>query len=187
MLLYRVLPWLASAAEREPGHTLYVPEPSGSGRADNAGRYRALYLSDAAVGAVAEAFGNLKLWTPGMFERPDLPGSVRALATYELASDVQIFDLDDADSLKALRLRPSDVVTRDRAVTQGWALAVFERGTWSGVRWWSCYDPRWHSYAIWDVRRLTPATGSPRALTLDDPAVIEAAEVLRRPSRPSGL
>lgn len=181
MLLYRVLPWLADAAEGEPGHPLYVPEPSGSGRADNPGRYGALYLSDAEAGAVAEAFGNLRLWTPRMFVRPDLPGSVRALATYALRDAAAIFDLDAADALKALRLRPSDVVTRDRAVTQRWALAVYEMRRWSGLRWWSYYEPRWHSYAIWDIDALTLAPGIARALTIDDAAVVDAAEVLCRP------
>lgn len=180
MVLYRVFPWLASARQGEAGYPLYVPEPGGAGRADNPGRYRTLYLSDAPAGAVAEAFGTLKLWNARMFTRPDLPGSVRAIAAVEAADDLAIFDLDDADALKALGLRPSQVVTREREVTQRWALAIYEQGTWGGVRWWSHYDPRWYSYAAWDFAALTVRPGAVRALTMDDPAVLEAAEILGR-------
>ncbi len=181
MLLHRTFPWLAGAPVGEPGHALYVPEPGGAGRADNPGRYRALYLSSAPAGAIAETFGALKLWKPRMFRRPDLPGSVRALATYELADALPIFDLDDPDALKALGLRPSQVVTRDRAVTQPWAFAIFLQHRWSGVRWWSYYEPSWYSYAVWEIGALTLV--AVRALTMRDPAVIEASQMLRRPRR----
>jgi hypothetical protein len=116
-----------------------------------------------------------------MLVRPKFPGSVRALVTYELPDDVPIFDLDDVRSLEQLGLRPSEVVTRDRAVTQRWALAIYEQQRWAGVRWWSYYDPKWYSYALWDITGLVPRMDAIRPLTIDDPAVIEAAETLRRP------
>jgi hypothetical protein len=148
---------------------------------DNPGRYRTLYLSDAPVGAVAEAFGTLRLWTEAMFGRPDLPDSRRALVEYETSQDLQIFDLDDARALDSLGLRPSQVVTRDRKLTQRWALTIYEQGRWGGVRWWSYYDPRWYSHAVWEVTALTVRTASIRPLFIDDPAVVEASEVLGRP------
>lgn len=183
MRLYRLFPWLASAAEGEPGHALYVPEPSGAGRADNPSRYGTLYFSDAPAGAVAEAFGGLKIWIARMFVRPDLPRSVRALATYDSSRDLRIFDLDNADALKSLGLRPSQVVTREREVTQRWALAIYEEGKWGGVRWWSYYDPRWYSYAIWDTEALASRLVAVQPLTLDSAAVAEAAEILGRPRK----
>jgi hypothetical protein len=74
--LYRVFPYLADAAKSEPGGALYVP-PQGGGRIDNPGKYSVLYLSDAAAGAVAEAFGRFPEWTPAILEGgPSLPGSV---------------------------------------------------------------------------------------------------------------
>lgn len=183
MRLYRVLPWLRDAVSGEPGHPLYVPEHQGTGRADNVDRYAAVYFSSAPAGAVAEAFGNVSAWTTSMVVRPKLPGSVRALVTYDLPDDPPIFDLDDARSLEQLGLRPSEVVTRDRAVTQRWALAIFEQRRWVGVRWWSYYDPKWYSYALWDLANLVPQLDTIRPLTLDDPAVVQAAETLRRPLR----
>lgn len=181
MRLYRVFPWLASAREGEPGHELYVAEPSGAGRVDNPSRYHGLYLSDSPVGAVAEAFGTLKRWTAQMFVRPDLPGSLRAVAAYEVADDVAIFDLDDAASLASLGLRPSQVVTRERAVTQKWALAIYEQGKWAGVRWWSYYDPAWYSYAVWDLTALTLNPEAVQPLSIDASPVLDAAEVMGRP------
>jgi hypothetical protein len=88
--LYRVFPYLAAAAKSEPGGALYVP-PQGGGRIDNPGKYSVLYLSDAAAGAVAEAFGRFPEWTPAILEgSPSLPGSARAIARYRLAEDARI-------------------------------------------------------------------------------------------------
>lgn len=178
MRLYRVFPWLAAAEERAPGHALFVPRPQGAGRVDNPGRYETLYLSSDPAGAVAEAFGNLRRWTPRMLLAPALPGSVKALGTYELPDDAPIFDLDDARALAGLGLRPSQVVTRAREVTQAWALAIFEQRRWIGVRWWSYYEPRWYSYGLWDLGEVTVEAVVP--LSLDDPAVTETANVLNR-------
>ncbi|MBI1790737.1 MAG: RES domain-containing protein, partial [Acidobacteria bacterium] len=81
-ILYRVLPFLAAAAEDEPGGALYIP-PQGGGRLDNPELYSVLYLSDAASGAIAEAFGRFPEWSPAILEgSPGMPGSVRALAKY---------------------------------------------------------------------------------------------------------
>jgi hypothetical protein len=177
--LYRVFPWLAGARHGEPGHPLHVPG-GGVGRIDNPEQYRTLYLSDGAGGACAEAFHYWPVWDERMLPgSPSLPGSVQALAVYTLASDVPVCDLDDAGRLMELSLRPSQVVLRDRRVTQAWALRIFGERRWSGIRWWSYYDPRWGSHGVWDVEGLQVDTVE--ALTLDHPAVVEAAEVLNRP------
>jgi hypothetical protein len=47
-------------------------------------------------------------------------------------------------------LRPSNVVTRDRATTQRWALEVFEEDKWDGIRWWSFHNPEWGSFGLWN-------------------------------------
>lgn len=113
-----------------------------------------------------------------MLETPSLERGHRALGTYELPDRAGVLDLDDPDALKRLGLRPSDVVTRDRLVTQRWALAAYRDHRWIGVRWWSYYDPRWYSYGLWDRRYLTVTGVEP--LTLEHPAVLEAATVLPR-------
>ena len=113
-----------------------------------------------------------------MFVSPTTPGATRSLGRYNLADGAKILDLDDVDALRALGLRPSEVVTPDRSVTQRWAKRVFDERRWDGVRWWSYYDARWYSYALWDRRELSVI--SVELLSLEHVAVAEAANVLRR-------
>ena len=146
---------------------------------DNPAHYRVLYASDSPVGAVAEVFGNHGIWTERLLEgRPELPGSRTALAEL-VARDLPALDLDDPRALVARGLRPSRVVTRDRSVTQAWALDVFRERRFAGVRWWSYYDAGVGSYGIWDQRRLRVRTVAP--LDREHPAVAAAATFLSRP------
>lgn len=126
-VLYRVFPYLAAAGKNELGGALYVP-PQGGGRIDNPGTYSVLYLSDAAAGAVAEAFGRFPEWTPAILEgSPNLPGSARAIASYRLADDAPICNLDDPKQLLAFELRPSDIVSRDYTRSRAWARRIYEQ------------------------------------------------------------
>ncbi|MGH8985519.1 MAG: RES domain-containing protein [Acidimicrobiia bacterium] len=177
--LYRVFPWLEGADAGEAGHPLFVPGLAG-GRVDNPDHYLALYLSDGAGGACAEAFDYKPAWDAGMLRGPpSLVGSVRALATYTLDPDIMVCNLDDAHRLVELELRPSQVVSRDRMVTRGWALGIFREHRWGGISWWSYYDPRWSSHGVWAIDALT--VDGVETLTLDHHAIGEAAEVLKRP------
>lgn len=176
---YRVLPYLDSALPGEPGHPLYLPTSSGAHRVDNPHAYGTLYIGDDPAGAVAESFGWLPTWEAGMLRgSPGLPGSVRAIVTYELDETATLCDLDNAQRLLGLGLRPSQVVTRDRSVTQAWALEVFETHSYAGVRWWSYYDPDWGSVGLWDRRRLVVADVT--ELTIDHPALVAAATSIVR-------
>ena len=181
MRLYRVFPYLPAARPGEPGHPLYVPRPQGSGRIDNPDLYEVMYLGNGPVCAVAETFGNLKIWTPKMFLAPYVPGSRRALGTYELPDTAAIADLDDPSVLVSLGLRPSSVTTRERRVTQAWARTLFERHRWVGVRWWSYYDPDWYAYGLWDRSELRVIHAD--ALAIDDQTIVDATDTLRRPRR----
>lgn len=177
--LYRVLPYLESAAVGQPGHPLYVPPSTGANRIDNADAYDVLYLGDDSACAVAEAFGWAPRWTAGLLRgSPSLPGSVRALVTFHVDDVPGICNLDDAPRLVALRLRPSRVVTRDRAVTQAWALELFRSGEFAGVRWWSYYDPDWGSIGLWDTTGVTVTDIV--VLTPDHPAFTSAAMAINR-------
>ena len=109
---------------------------------------------------------------------PSLPGSVQAIATFELDPSTEICDLDDAPRLVKLGLRPSQVVTRDRKLTQAWALSIFRQQSFGGIRWWSYHDPRWGSHGVWATSNLK--LQGVEALTLDHAAVTEAAAVLNR-------
>ena len=89
MLLYRVVPYLASATPGEPGHPSYVHRPQGRGRLDNPSAYDCWYLSEQEAGAVGEVFADLLSWTDDMFAAPYLPGATRALAAYEITDDTR--------------------------------------------------------------------------------------------------
>jgi hypothetical protein len=176
--IYRVFPWLRSAAETDPGGALYVP-PQGAGRFDNPAQYEIFYAAESPEAAIAEAFGRHPLWTTSMLVGiPSLPGSIHALATYELDDAAQLFDLDDAQNLVALRLRPSDVVNRDYTVTQGLALQIFTTGVSSGLRWWSFYNPAWANNGVWNKVALTVVDIHPLLIT--DAVLVSAARTISR-------
>jgi hypothetical protein len=176
--LYRVFPFHADAAPDQPGGALYVP-PQGAGRIDNPDLYSVLYLSDAAPGAIAEAFGRFPEWTPAILAgAPAMPGSARALATYEMSADLRLCDLDDAGRLVSLRLRPSEIVTRDYSKTRAWARTIYDQHTWAGIRWWSFYDSQWGSVGLWDIAGLR--LRDVRVLRLDDPDLLTASRTIVR-------
>jgi hypothetical protein len=173
------MPHLDTAGDREPGGPLYVPPATGANRVDSPDAYDTRYLGDDPLCAVAEAFGWAQRWDAGLLRgTPSLPGSVRALVTYELDDDVHVCDLDDPDRLSILGLRPSRAVTRNRAVTQAWALDLFASDQFAGVRWWSYYNPDWGSVGLWDTTALTITEIV--VLTIDHPAFAgAAAEIVR--------
>ncbi|MBC5800662.1 MAG: RES family NAD+ phosphorylase [Candidatus Eremiobacteraeota bacterium] len=181
MLLYRVFPYLASAAPHEAGGALHTRR-QGAGRIDNPSLYVILYASSEPAGAVAEVFGWRATWGTAMLAgMPKLPGSVQALATYEIDETKGaklLCDLDDATELVRRRLRPSTVISRDRAVSQAWARRLFMRSSWCGVSWWSYYDSRWRSIGLWEQATLTLVHVEP--LTLQHPSILTAAPLLKR-------
>ena len=81
-------------------------------------------------------------------------------------------------------LRPTQVIERNRSVTQSWALKIFQERTtagdrkWYGVRWWSFQRPQWRVYGLWEV---TPDCVEVQPLTLTHPAVADSAAALARP------
>jgi hypothetical protein len=111
-------------------------------------------------------------------ELPAIPGSVRALATYDLADSAAILDLDDAKALVEWGLRPSDIVTRARGTTQAWARKIFSSGRFAGVRWWSFYSPEWASFGLWKYSSLS--VKSVERLGPESPQVEEARLYLMR-------
>jgi hypothetical protein len=181
MLLYRVFPYLEGAREDQPGHPQYLHRPQGSGRLDNPGEYDCWYLAGEASGAVGETFGDLVLWTPSMFSFPYI-GAQRALGTYRVDDATPILDLDDPRVLLDRHLRPTQVVSRQRTVTQQWALSIFleehnDKRAWSGVRWWSYHRPQWQILGLWSV---VPECVEVEPLTLRHPAVVDAAAALSK-------
>ena len=105
-----------------------------------------------------------------------------ALAAIELPDDAEVVDLDDPVVLRRRRLRPSVVATRERTITQPQALAAYRDTDAAGLRWWSIFESLWANYTLFDrvIRRLR--LQDVRRLSLEDGAVVEAADYLGLPS-----
>jgi hypothetical protein len=134
-----------------------------------------LYLADRPLSCVVEQLARFRgqRLTASLLRRRGLP---LALAALELEDDAQLVDLDDPAVLRRERLRPSRVATRERDVTQPQALALYERHPEAaGLRWWSTYESLWANVTIFDRAKPRLRVVDVRELTLDDPAVVEAA------------
>lgn len=183
MLAYRVFPHLLTAAAGEPGHPLYQHRPQQGGRIDHPD-YHVWHLGRRPEVAVGETFGNLASWDPSMFEVPFLPGGQRALAILRLPDDLRLLDLDDPHVLVELSLRPTQVVSRNLAVTQTWGHRIWQERDphdpaarrWQAVQWWSYHHPSWEVLASWEEPELVDVD----PLSLDHAAVVDAAQELRR-------
>ena len=179
MIVWRVLPWDPSARPRDLGGPLYIPRAfQGVGRHDNPTRYGCLYASVEPKAAVAETLAQFRgePLSEGLLE---VGGTRLAVAPLDLADDVELIDLDEPRVLQRERLRPSRVATQDRDASQAYAERLFDdHPDAAGVRWWSTIEASWINVTLFDraVRRMRPGAAEP--LTLEHPAVTEAAEFL---------
>lgn len=178
MNLYRVIPYDPSAAPTQRGGALFVPPGSRRNRIDNPDLYDVLYLAAAPEAAIAESFGRSPIWTAETFIHGT--GRPYSLLTYDVPDDIPIFDLDDIDALRSIGImRPSAIVTRDRAKTQAWARSIFESGRYVGASWWSYYSPDWIVMGLWNRSAVTTTT-VPEILSPNSNAVREAARTIVR-------
>ena len=157
MLLHRVTPVDPAARAGSPYHPGYVPRSSGQHRIDHPSQYDTLYMATSPAAAIAEAFGRMPRWDDRLLAHPK--GFVRQLTTFELPDDRPVLDLNDASTLVRRKLRPSQVVTRDRERTQRWAIDAYDEGRWAGISWWSRYDADWTTCGLWCAPGAGKVTG----------------------------
>jgi hypothetical protein len=190
VLVYRIYPHLDGVAPDAPGGPMYLHKPQGYNRADNPDLYDAWYFGLTPECAVGEVFGNLAEWSPAMFSLPALPGSQKVLGVYEIdETKVPLLDLDDASALAARGLRPTQVVSRNYPVTQGWARSIYMETNpgigrkWEGIRWWSFHRPHWTTIVLWGDAIKPAGHQFVRYEPLDTshPAVLDAARSLAKP------
>src|SRR5262245_18261884 len=170
---------LAGAAPSEDGGPLFVARTlQGGGRHDNPSEFAALYTSRSAESAVAE---RIKLFqgrtlTPDHLVRAD--GRSYALAALD-DGGLDPIDLDEPRELIKLRLRPSQVATHQRDVTQRIALTIFQEGK-VGLGWWSTIEASWPNVTLFSERalELLRLSAEPEPLTVQHPMVVEAAGFL---------
>jgi hypothetical protein len=178
VLLYRIFPYLSSAKKGDPGHPLYLHPGQGKGRWDNPDWYLAWYMAHDPTSAVGEVFANVDTWRDEMFPFPQILGAQRALGVYQLADDLPYVDFDDAQTLVDRRMRPSQVIERNRPYTQGKALEVYREKKWNGIRWWSFHQPQWRVWCLWDI---DPQCQDIQDLDVTHLAVRDAASTLSKP------
>lgn len=177
MILYRCFAWDEAAGPDGRDSPLWCPrEFQGEGRHDNPDLYGCLYLADRAVSCVVEQLARFRgqRLSAALLRRRGLP---LALAELELPDSAELIDLDDPARLRQERLRPSLVATRTREITQVQAKRLFvKHPTSAGVRWWSTYESLWIHVTLFDRAISQLRLRGVQALTLDSPAVIQAAE-----------
>lgn len=178
MRLYRCFAWDTSAGPAGPDGPLWFPRVfQGEGRHDNPDLYGCLYLAERAVSSVVEQLARFRgqRLAPSVLRRRGLP---LALAELDLADAAQLIDLDDPDILGRMALRPSLVATRHREVTQPQVRVLHERHAGAaGIRWWSTFEAQWLNVTLFDRAAGHAQVATVRALTVDDPVVVEAADL----------
>ena len=177
MTLYRCFAWKRDARPDAPDGALWFPRMfQGDGRHDNPDAYGCLYLSDRAISSIVEqlaAFRGQRLMA-SMLRRRGLP---LAVARLELDAGRGLIDLDDPAVLARERLRPSQIATRRRGVTQAHALALFRRHRSApGLRWWSTWEAQWTNVTLFDRAAAALRVVDVAELTLEHPDLLEAAE-----------
>lgn len=180
MILHRAFPFDPGARAREFGGALWFARPfQNAGRHDNPARYGCMYVAESEASVVSE---NLARWRgsgsllPSFLARGTL---TLGLAALELTEEARVVDLDDPAVLEREHLRPSEVATGVRRRTQDYALALYDRHPDAvALRWWSTLEASWANLTIFGRGHRSLRLHDVRMLTLDDPAVGEAAELL---------
>jgi RES domain len=178
-VLYRWFPWTPGAGAHDPGGPLHAPRfDQGGGRHDNPNLFGAFYVSRVPASPIAELLRDYvsRAAPPQPLFRE---GSPIRLAEIDDSEIDNLVDLDDPRGLLERGLRPSGVATRHRRQTQRIARAIYEEGV-AGFEWWSTIEASWINVTLFEDRvagRLT-VVGEPDPLTLDHPAVREAAEAV---------
>ena len=178
MILFRCFAWNRRARPSGTDGPLWFPRAyQGEGRHDNPDVYGCLYLADNPVSTVVEQLARFRgqRLVAGMLHRRRLP---LAIAELELDERETLIDLDDPAELLRRGLRPSVVATRRREVTQPQALELHRSGRDAGLRWWSTYEALWANVTVFDRAARGLSVIGVRALSVDDPNVAEAAELL---------
>ena len=179
MILYRCFAWDEGARASQPDGALWFPRIyQGDGRHDNPYVYGCLYVADRDVSSVVEQLARFRgrRLVSGSLVRRGLP---LGLAAIELPDNSQLIDLDDPAVLAAHELRPSQVATRNRDVTQPQALALHEaHPAAAGLRWWSVYEALWGNVTLFDRAAPSLRLVETRRLELGDSALLAAADHL---------
>jgi RES domain len=179
VILHRCFAWDRRAAPDQEGGPLWLATAyQGGGRHDNPESFGCLYLATSAPSALVEQLAPFRgsVLRPEFLVRRGLP---LGLAEIELADDAELLDLDDPGTLRANALRPSQVATRRREVTQPQALELYRRHERAaGLRWWSTFESLWTNVTLFDRAAPLLRLVDVRRVDVNDQALREAADLL---------
>jgi hypothetical protein len=177
VILYRCFAWDEQAGPDRPDGPLWFPRDyQGEGRHDARDVYGCLYLADRPISCVVEQLARFRgqRLVPALLRRR---GLTLGLADLELDESAEVVDLDEPAVLERESLRPSLVATRQREITQQQALALHTgHPQAAALRWWSTYESLWANFTVFDRAAARLSLRAVRSLSLDDPAVIDAAD-----------
>jgi hypothetical protein len=189
--LWRAFPWEREAPEGGPFSVRSVAPPhmQNYGRFDLHGRPSVPYLAQTPAHALAEVLRGLKRnpADPQRYrvsrEALTAAGNPRALASVRLPPELanRVPDFAHGDVLERFGVRADELCSRDRRVTQAAARRIYQHPDQvPGFFWWSAFHGDWHVLLLFLDRAplVRLEFGEPRIVTVDDPAVREAAEVL---------
>lgn len=191
MRLWRVFPWNPEAADGAPFSARYTP-PAGSqtgGRFD-LGDPPVLYLAQSPAHALTELLQSFRgtPLTPEHLLRadPNAPGAYHPLSLVEASlprgAETRLPDLADPAVLLTLDIRPDQLASHERVVTQAISRQLHAAG-YDGLRWWSALTGEWHVTVLF-LDRVAPSSigyGPPQPIDIRHPAAQEAARFLRMP------
>lgn len=178
--LRRVFPWHPGAPVGSRFSPSFIPEPTGRGRFDLPRRLSpVLYAAETADHAAGEM---LQPWRGQPLEPYHLIRAGLPLAIVEVEvpfpSASNWADLCDASFLHHAEMALDATASRHRHITQPLARAAWDAG-YHGLRWWSSFWGDWHTVVLFTARiRGGLRFGVPEVLTIDHPAVTEAAALL---------
>jgi hypothetical protein len=113
---------------------------------------------------------------PSMLVRAGLP---LALVGLDLGEGGTVIDLDDPVVLQGEGLRPSQVATRRRSMTQIQAAEIHAAHADAvAMRWWSTLESSWINWTLFEQAAPSLELAEIAQLDVDDPVVLEAAEFL---------
>ena len=176
---WRVFPCDRQAPPGQPFSPTYISPTQGSGRFDITDT-GVTYLAETPEHAVAEKIQRFRGQT---IEDHDLTEFGRPLALVECQASTEVIrgiaDLCDWNTLAKHALGPYVVASRALAKTQAIAKMLYDAG-YVGLRWWSALSGDWHSVVLFLARLSADGLRymKPQILTLDHPAVREAASAI---------
>jgi hypothetical protein len=178
--LFRVFHWDGRSLGRTGAGPLFLPrQHQGAGRHDAPDLYGAWYCTTDPAAAVAERIQALRGQSLRNEDFRRLGNLTLAIVGVRLDPALVLVDLDDPAQLAARRLRPSQVATRRRPVTQQTARQIFAEGV-AGLLWWSTLSSDWTNATLFYERVIRHVTivVPPRVLSTDLPEVLQAADDL---------